>query len=339
MSFVILCDVSFKSDRLLSKMNTDINTRLENLLKKIETKKQSPEEYKKLAEPQLSQVKEPAKKQLLYICCGLVQTENNIEGELTEDDCKYNRHKTNHKKFANVPMEHIYNAHLGKQLRHFFEVKAKNIGTPDFKFLDDRHWVVIEVLASETENQEKEHLLKVIQLKAAYKWLVHCITIGDISKISKEDYDVLEKDVVNRIYFIHDIHFQHKKFIYRFAGSTKAEEIIVERPNKRETNDNQKKRSKKPIPNEEVEEDIEEEDIKEVSINVSKKRPTERDEENNPKKPKTYEEGKQEGKQEERQNFIDQLKLIKEGKTTAHDVLDQLIKARKITPNDSKILK
>ena len=62
---------------------------------------------------------------------------------------------------------------------------------------------------------------------------------------------------------------------------------------------------------------------------MSKKRPTE-SEENNPKKPKTYEEGKQKGKQD----LIDYLKLIK-----ADDVLDQLIKAGKIASDDTKILK
>ena len=78
-------------------------------------------------------IKTPVEKQLFYICCSLVQTENNIEGEVTQADCKINRHETKKSKIEKVPKEDTYNVHLGKHLGFLFEkVTQKNVGTPDF---------------------------------------------------------------------------------------------------------------------------------------------------------------------------------------------------------------
>lgn len=56
---------------------------------------------------------------------------------------------------------------------------------------------------------------------------------------------------VNCLYFLHDIDFKHKKFIYRFAGSDDIKEITI---------DSSKKRKR--------EDEIRDENTKQIAINM-----------------------------------------------------------------------
>ena len=168
--------------------------------------------------------------------------------------------------------------------------------------------VIIEVCASVDDKTENNHLKRFKKEKTNNNWLIHCITVDDVTKIG--DFKIPDCDNVNFIYFFHDIDFKQKNFIYCFAGSDDIQDITLDISKKGKTKEKQ-----------------ETPDIGEVE---------DIDEEPKPKKVKTYEEGKKEGKKE---GIQEGKKEIAKNMLDSGLSIDHIIQATRLSKDEINNLK
>lgn len=222
--FVFVIDDLIKSDMLLSKMSNQltIDKKIKSVLDQINKKEQEKDDYIKIIGDELKNIPISIEKQLFYICCCLVQVEF---GTLLQDIrlciCKKNSQKSIGNQL--VPFEDIYQNSLVETLSHFFPTKVSGTFINFNIYVMDEKDVYIDILSSGSFQEELNHLLRVSKTPYNYKWFVHCICLTDLTKIK----DLPSNVNVNCLYFLHDIEFKNKKFIYKFANSNIQREIPV----------------------------------------------------------------------------------------------------------------
>jgi hypothetical protein len=226
----------------------NINTQLKHLLEQIDNPERiDGKTFSNLVHSEIDNTNNLLEKQLLYICSSIIRSQDlKFLKDISISDGYIKNNDTLFGVNTTAIKEDVYNIVTDAYLKALFgnNTHFHNTQTFDINLKDDNKVdILVEVCASVTKTKEKKHLERFKNMKTDNNWLVHGITVDDITKIV--DSKIPKRKYVNFIYFFHDINFQHKKFIYRFAGSDDIKEISIDTSNKRKREDEIREEGKK----------------------------------------------------------------------------------------------